>query len=40
MTTTCTCAKPVPVERDPLKGAEETFCASSGQPQALRLTAR
>ncbi|HEX5308849.1 MAG TPA: hypothetical protein VFW38_07190 [Solirubrobacteraceae bacterium] len=37
MTTTCTCAKPVPVERATRKGAAATFCAKCGQPLALRL---
>ena len=37
MTTTCTCAKPVPVERATRKGAAATFCAKCGQLLALRL---
>jgi hypothetical protein len=38
MTTACTCAQPVPVERATRKGAARTFCAKCGQPLALRLT--
>ncbi|HEY3542641.1 MAG TPA: hypothetical protein VGK79_08865 [Gaiellaceae bacterium] len=38
MTTTCTCARPIPVERATRKGAATTFCARCGQPLALRLT--
>ena len=37
MTTTCTCAKPIPVERATRKGAAATFCARCGLPLALRL---
>jgi hypothetical protein len=37
MTPTCTCAKPVPVERATRKGAAATECARCGQPLALRL---
>jgi hypothetical protein len=38
MTTTCTCAKPLPVERATRKGAAATFCVRCGLPLALRLT--
>ena len=38
MTTTCTCAKPLPVERATRKGAAVTVCVRCGLPLALRLT--
>jgi hypothetical protein len=34
----CTCEKPVPVERATRKGAARTECARCGLPVALRLT--
>jgi hypothetical protein len=40
MTTTCTCEKPIPVERAERKGAAVTECARCGLPIALRLAAR
>jgi hypothetical protein len=38
MTTTCTCAKPAPVERATRKGAAQTVCAKCDRPVALRLS--
>jgi hypothetical protein len=38
MKATCTCAKPLPVERATRKGAAATVCARCGLPLALRLT--
>jgi hypothetical protein len=40
MTPTCSCAKPVPVERATRKGAAATHCARCGHPIALRLASR
>jgi hypothetical protein len=40
MTPTCTCAKPIPVERAERKGAATTECARCGLPIALRLAVR
>ena len=37
MTPTCTCEKPVPVERAERKGAATTECARCGLPVKLRL---
>lgn len=37
MTTTCTCAKPVPVQRATRKGAATIVCARCGGPVPLRL---
>jgi hypothetical protein len=37
---TCTCEKPIPVERAERKGAAVTVCARCGDPVALRLAAR
>ena len=34
---TCTCAKPVPVERAERKGAAATVCARCDKPLALTL---
>ena len=39
-TATCTCEKPIPVERAERKGVARTECARCGLPVALRLTAR
>ena len=36
--TTCTCAKPLPVQHAARKGAAQTVCARCGLPLALRLT--
>jgi hypothetical protein len=36
--TTCTCTKPLPVQRAVRKGAARTVCARCGLPLALRLT--
>jgi hypothetical protein len=38
MTSTCTCAKPIPVERATRKGAASTECARCGRQVALRLS--
>jgi hypothetical protein len=38
MTPTCTCAKPIPVQRAKRKGAATTECARCGLPVALRLS--
>jgi hypothetical protein len=38
MTSSCTCAKPLPVQRAVRKGAAQTVCARCGRPLALRLT--
>jgi hypothetical protein len=37
MGSTCTCDKPVPVERAVRKGAAQTECARCGRPIPLRL---
>jgi hypothetical protein len=37
MTPTCTCEKPLPVERAERKGAATTECARCGLPLRLRL---
>jgi hypothetical protein len=36
--TTCTCDKPLPVQRAVRKGAAQTVCARCGHPLALRLS--
>jgi hypothetical protein len=37
MSTTCTCEKPIPVERATRKGAAQTECARCELPVPLRL---
>jgi hypothetical protein len=37
---TCTCLKPVPVERATRKGAARTECAKCGLPIRLQLSGR
>jgi hypothetical protein len=34
---TCSCAKPLPVQKATRKGAARTFCARCGKPIPLRL---
>jgi hypothetical protein len=40
MTPTCTCEKPLPVERAERKGVAVTVCARCGLPVALKLATR
>jgi hypothetical protein len=40
MIASCTCPKPIPVERATRKGAAATECARCGRPIALRLASR